>query len=307
MKLLDEIIGLLSSESASLTEALLKTKVLLHTIGRRELVEWVNYELNGYPEAETLPPYRTLRGQILANVNNAAWRAPAHPLPLGHLNDQQRENFETVPMHQSLAVLEKLVDGSTKGGELHFDLPLEANGFLGKNLGSGFRIERAWIRLPKTEVTGILIQVRSRLLDFVLGLKEKLDGDLSDQEAKTRIGEFDASRMFNSAIFGDNTTIVVGNQNKPQVSNIKTIVGDFSALASELRRHNITDEDISALKEAIARDEGESELKQQRFGPAVKVWMQKMWGKAMDALWTVDLGIVSGLLTTAIQKYYGWS
>jgi hypothetical protein len=72
MKLLDEIIGLLSSEGAPLTEALLKTKVLLHIIGRKELAEWVNSELNGYRETDTLPSYRTLRGEILS-------RAPQRP------------------------------------------------------------------------------------------------------------------------------------------------------------------------------------------------------------------------------------
>jgi hypothetical protein len=39
--LLDEIIELLSSEQHSLTEALLKTKVLLHQIGKKDLAGWV--------------------------------------------------------------------------------------------------------------------------------------------------------------------------------------------------------------------------------------------------------------------------
>ncbi len=107
MKLLDEIIEILSSESTPLTEALLKTKVLLHTIGHKELAVWVNNELNGYRDTDTLPPYRALRGQILANISNAAWRATARPLPLGHLNETQRGNLETIPLRQSLAVLEK--------------------------------------------------------------------------------------------------------------------------------------------------------------------------------------------------------
>jgi len=47
LKLLNEIIDALSSQESSLTGALLKTKVLLHHIGRKELVEWVNHELNG--------------------------------------------------------------------------------------------------------------------------------------------------------------------------------------------------------------------------------------------------------------------
>ena len=55
MKLLNDITTLLSSENAPLTEALLKTKVLPHTIGKQELVGWVNNELNGYPDAKTVP------------------------------------------------------------------------------------------------------------------------------------------------------------------------------------------------------------------------------------------------------------
>ena len=48
MKLLNETIEILSSEKPSLTDALMKTKVILHKLGRRDLAEWVNLELNGY-------------------------------------------------------------------------------------------------------------------------------------------------------------------------------------------------------------------------------------------------------------------
>ena len=55
MKLVDELVDLLSDESTSLSAALLKTKVLLHKIGHKELVEWVNHELNGYEDKDSLP------------------------------------------------------------------------------------------------------------------------------------------------------------------------------------------------------------------------------------------------------------
>ena len=48
MKLVDEIIDILSSDKGKLSDALIKTKVLLHQIGHKELVSWVNNELNGY-------------------------------------------------------------------------------------------------------------------------------------------------------------------------------------------------------------------------------------------------------------------
>ena len=69
----------------------------------------------------------------------------------------------------------------------------------------------------------------------------------------------------------------------------------------------MAEDDINALKAAIASDDITSEVKNSKFGPTVKQWMQQMWGKALEASWNIDLGIVSGLLTTAIQKYYGWS
>ena len=42
MKIIEEIIEILSSEGGSLNDALFKTKVLLHRLGEKELVEWVN-------------------------------------------------------------------------------------------------------------------------------------------------------------------------------------------------------------------------------------------------------------------------
>jgi hypothetical protein len=48
--LLDDIIAILSDSKGSLTDALLKTKVLLHQIGKKELAAWVTNELSDYPD-----------------------------------------------------------------------------------------------------------------------------------------------------------------------------------------------------------------------------------------------------------------
>ena len=67
--LLDEIIARLGDEKSSLTDALLKTKILLHQIGKKELVGWVNNELNGYPDVAALPKYRFISGGQLQFLN----------------------------------------------------------------------------------------------------------------------------------------------------------------------------------------------------------------------------------------------
>jgi hypothetical protein len=106
--LLDEIIAGLGDEKSSLTDALLKTKILLHQIGKKELVGWVNNELNGYPESSDLPSYRILQSQVLANVSNIAWRLERQPIPIRHLDKEYRCSLEKAQFHQSLAVIEKM-------------------------------------------------------------------------------------------------------------------------------------------------------------------------------------------------------
>lgn len=303
MKLLNEIIDSLSSQESSLTGALLKTKVLLHNIGHKELVEWVNHELNGYPHDGELPEYRILPAQVLANLANMAYQVNSHPIPLGHLDAEVRERFETARMYQSLAVLEKLtVD---EDGFLESPIPMQYNGIFGRSLANGYMIQRVWSSIGKADVVQIFIQVRSRLLDFVLELKEQIGDNVSDQEIKKRTDSIDASSLFNNAIFGNNTTIVVGNHNSQDITNIIS-KGDFSALAEHLKKHGITESSISELQTAIRTDENSLEVRQEQYGPAVKTWLQSMLSKAVDSSWNIELGVASSLLATALQNYYGW-
>lgn len=303
MNLLNEIIEALSSQSGSLTDALLKTKVLLHKIGHQELVEWVNNELNGYSSDDNLPEYRILPAQVLVNSSNMAYQIHSHRIPLGHLTKEQRESLETAKMHESLAVLEKLVE--KPGGHLQVSIPMEANGLLGRGLSNGYIIQQAWCDIGQASVAKIFVQVRSRLLDFVLGLQDKLGDNVSEQEIKQKADSFDAPSLFNNAIFGNNTTIVVGANNKQQVTNI-TVKGDFHSLAEKLRQHGIKEPDISSLELAIKNDHEAPELIEKKFGPSVRVWLQGMLSKAVDSSWQIELGVAGSLLATALQSFYGW-
>lgn len=211
MKLLDEIIDSLSSESSSLTDALLKTKVLLHKIGHQELTQWVNHELNGYPDASVVPSYRVLPAQVLANAASIAYQFSGHPIPLGHLTSEQRQSLQTAKMGQSLAELEKLT--RAKKGTLVNRIPMEWNGLLGKGLAKGVQIQQAWSEISAASISGIFVQVRSRLLHFLLPLQEKLKGTKDEEEIRKKSNAINAAEMFKDAIFGDNVTIVVGTDN----------------------------------------------------------------------------------------------
>jgi len=302
VKLIDDIIEALSSKTGSLSEALLKTKVLLHKIGHKELVDWVNNELNGYPNEDDLPEYRILPAQVLANMANIAYQINSHPIPIGHLSEKHREMYTKAKMNQSLAVLEKLVD-KNEGG-LQAPIPMEVNGLLSKGLDKSFVIQRAWCEIGIASVDGIFIQVRSRLLDFILDLKDQLGNVMSDKEVKDRSDSIDASSLFHNAIFGDNTTIVVGNNNEQKVSI--NLEANFHALAENLKQSGVGENEVSQLKAAIANDDDSKEVAEKKFGPRVREWLRVMMSKAIDTSWQIELGVAGNLLTDLLKRYYGW-
>jgi hypothetical protein len=303
MKLLDDLISELSSSQPSLIDVLVKTKALLYKIGRKDLVEWVNHEINGYPDEAPLPSYRVVPAQVKGNVTNNAYTYNDHPLPTMHLTSEQRKRLEELDMRDSIAVIEGFAKHDKQG--LKRPLPLEYAAFFNKALTGGYKVQQAWCDIGVGRFAQITAQVRSKLLDFLLELNEKVGTEMSEEEVKLVAQSPDTASMFNNAIFGDNVTILVGNQNQQSV-RIEVSKGDFSALSDFLKANQISEQDVLALQKAVIADEPSSDVANKQFGPGVKAWLSSMLSKAVDASWQIELGIASGLLTTALQKFYGW-
>jgi hypothetical protein len=303
MKLIDQIIELLSSKDGSLTDAFLKTKILIHKIGISNIKDgdWINDELNGYPEDTLLPDYRIIQSQVFVNAANSAYRFQEHQIPLTHLNEQQQESLTKAKMRHSVLELEKFVEKPT--GTLVANIPPESYGLLEKGLDKGVFMSQAWCVVGKSDVIKILSYLRNRLLDFVLSLKSVFAYELSEDEFEKEKASIPG--FLNNAAFGDNATIVVTQGSNNSVG-IQIQQHNFDVLRETLATNGVSIEDIEALKNALSQDSNHPDVANKKFGPEVKAWMGNMFTKALNTFWQIDIGIVSGLLTTAIQKYYGW-
>ncbi len=299
MKLLDEIIDLLSDKKGSLTDALLKTKVLMHKIGHKELADWVNDELNGYPKDKSVPSYRIVKSRVVGHIQAPGMIYGGQPLPTGHLPEALRKSLHETEMRESISVLEQFTTDPNK--HLTTALGPEFYGPISEALDGGW-VQKAWIQMEPTQIMHGLTEIRSRLLDFVLSLQETL-GDVSDSEVKEMAKNIDAPTMFQHTVFGDNATIVVGNQN---VTTLKNVVkkGNFASLAEALKSRGVGSQDISELQTAIDQDKDSIDVAKRQFGPAVKGWMAKMMKKAIDTSWQIGLGVADGILTEALKAYY---
>jgi hypothetical protein len=302
MKLLNDIISLLMDENGSLAGALLKTKVLLHDIGQRKLVGWVNSELAGYAEDAEVPPYRVVSMRVFGTVTNGYWRHTNRALMVYHLRDKFGDTFEVSRMRQAIDVLEKTVASSSPSGAMGKQLGFQVDRLLSKPFEDGYFVEGSYSHISIGQIQQILIDVRSRLLDFVLELRDEVGTGTSDEDVKERVNTLDIPGMFGKAVFGDNITIVVGNHNHQQVTNT-LLKNDAAALAAELRKHGVSDDDIQTLNAALVEDPMPTTAGQ--YGPAVRGWMSRMLGKAVDGSWDVGVAVAGTLLASGVARYYG--
>lgn len=303
MKLIDELVDSLSGESPKLTEALMKTKVLLYRLGRKDLVEWVTHELNGYPVDVQVPEYRIICSSVRGVVTNGFHRYSSYPLPTLHLKEETRNRFERLEMRESISALKGLA--ASDESKLVRPIAIEYNSIFEKSFSAGYHVERAWCDMGIGQIGQIVTVVRSRLLDFVLELESKVDDKMTEDEVK-KIGQSpETGAMFQNAIFGDNATILVGNQNTQTVTN-NVNQGDFNSLRELLEKNNIDHTSVEYLEQAIQADASSSDVIEKRFGLKVRNWMKEMIARAIDGSWQIEVGIASNLLTESLKSYYGW-
>jgi len=301
MQLLKDIVTLLSDKDGSLTDALLKTKVLMHRIGHKELAGWVNDELNGYASDRPVPDYRTISTRLHGNVSNLAWRHTGTQLPTMHLSKEVRERFCVEKLRQSIQVLEQL---SKSKNSLSRPIAPEWYYKLAKGaIESSFNIDSAWVQFEPTQIVNVLIEVRSRLLDFALNLQGEL-GDVPEDNMKEAAQGIDAAGMFASAVFGDNATVVIGSSNETTITNAVT-KGDFAALAKAFKATGVSDAEIAELQAAVSDDDSKAVAETKQFGPKVKTWMGKMSEKAIGGAWSIGIAAGGKLLADALGNYYG--
>ena len=300
MKMIDILIEELAGKNAILTDILVKTKVLAHKLKNEELKSWIDCELKGYPE-DPLPEYRIVDCQIIGTISNGFQRAKNYPIPLIGLDAELREKMLTLRLYQSISTLDEFVRNKNEG-KMHMHIPPELYEYLSRDFDSGFVIEYAKREIDRAHVLQILTTVRTKLLDFLLKLNDEL-GDNEDISALTEgKSKQKVASLFHSTVFGDNTTIIVGDHNIQTVTNIKK--GNFSSLEKELLSCGLSKEDTTELKRYIDDDNPNSEKKE--FGSKVKKWISKMLNKAVDGSWQIGLGAAGNLLAESVGAYYGW-
>jgi hypothetical protein len=185
-QLIDEVAD---QRNHSLSDVLLKAKVLAHRLRSRKFREWINSEIDGYSDGSELPDYRIVSATLLGEFNGYFHsRYKNVPLSTSFLEPKVREFLETEPMSPGVAYIEDLV---SKDGRIGKSLDIAVVSYLRVH---GVQIEDMILNhvektVAKSELMALLASIRSRLLDFLLELRDKYPDLDQDEDAPPRIPE----------------------------------------------------------------------------------------------------------------------
>lgn len=299
MRLLDEIIADTVNESTSVSNTLMKAKILAARIGLPELREWLDLELGGYETDSRIPTYRRFSA-----INFGTFRGDFHILrdvqiPVSVLPDVVKQMYEDLIIWESVGELEGLL---AQDFQKPAQKPWKSEAVLLSQdslniLQSGTLVTAHQVVAPSV-ISGVLAAAKSNLLDLVLRLQAS---DVTDEALDQRVVDPGVARsVFNSInVYGDHNIVASGDTVHQKATAVTE--GDAESLLTHLREFGVDTDDLEELQTALS---SEPDAPNGESGQKVRAWMGGMLMKAASGTWNVSLDVASRILTEALKNYY---
>lgn len=166
--MIEELKIAVTKDETSLSEALLRCKLLADNIKSDELLKWIHNELNGYGTKDVIPDYRklscNLKGDIIRTDISGTQKGTGMMLPKG--SGEMAEMLSAVSCRDSVAALEDIVSNKSSS-MVRYELSADVLPYLTSLCANDFNVYSAYLETSKGQIKQILITVRSKLLDFL--------------------------------------------------------------------------------------------------------------------------------------------
>jgi hypothetical protein len=303
MSLIRELRDSIVDPSVPASAVLRKAKILAATLGQSDFQNWLNHELNGYSDVGDLPSYRKLYAALLGTFAGPSGSSvTGYLVPVSMLPEMMKRNANELPMAQPLREIETLA--TSAGDGLRHPLPAEAV-ILARDtvrLSGPYVLVELYQPINRATLEGIVDAVRTRFLDFLLGLQNISAGILESETALAELPRAQVAHIFNLTVYG-NHNVIATQSPIGQISLDTVQQNDLAALMSFLRSVGLTADDTSDLEGALTQD---GKRERGTIGARVRDWIGKMLAKAVGGTWKIALETAPAILQEAIFRYYGW-
>jgi AbiTii len=294
MSLLEDIIKAITETDEKTSSILRKCLVLSYKLKNDSLKSWVSKELNGYDyDDPDMPEYRKInapaKGLFLGSFGR---QINDQPIPSAVMKEEHRLWAERAKLTQPIAAYEEV-----NGGEDRV-IPWPANlvaFYQAKFFDGEMALNRAWQEVPGSVMVGIVDTVRTRLLTFVLELKEQT---VEEQIEVEKLPHSTVQTLVQMTVIGG--TNVFGNVEQFAATTVQ--VGDAESLKGTLAALGIAHEQLAALEADIAADQAEEP---KALGKRTLDWIGRNARTAGKGAVKIGGDVATAVMTEAVKRYMG--
>ncbi len=219
-----------ANDASKPLDSVLRTAMMFaYSLDYQPLIDWVNAELDGYPNNKNLPDYRWFRSEIHASFIGPFWTTTEERSSESVFPDGTGESIGRVELLSGVRNLEETA-GRT---DIIQSLPSFVIDYLSDRATDGFHCQRAWLVIPPGAIAQTLSAVRTRLMRFCLTIQREFP-HLDTAEPTSDRATVPAPAVayyFNTIVMGENASIALGDMDiVSQVNNVRT--GDFDSFAT---------------------------------------------------------------------------
>lgn len=302
MSLIHDIQAAAIAQASDIPTLLRMCKLLAARISHQEFAEWVDRELNGYPNIQELPDYRVVRVDSYGSFIGTFARADKLQIPVSVLPKEIQEQYRNAYMGSSISAYTALLSGE-RTGSVQEPWPVELAVHKASKLTPDMQCVSAWKEIPIGAVVRLMDSVKTRVLGFAIDLERE-----APNAGELPIGsQPPLSREKMTQIFNTNITGNVGNvANSGSGFSQSSIViepGNWQSLQGRLFQLGLTSADTEDLKAELERAlaTGSQEEKKK----TASTWIGRLAGKAAAGATGVGIEVAATGIAKAIAAYLG--
>ena len=230
MNQLTAIITAATSADVPLPIVLRKLLVFSYDLGNDRLTAWVNAELDGYDDVDSLPDYRKIRAGAIGTLYGPFGSMQKNrPIPAVILEPAHRHWAQSAPVMNSVANIEETA--AAGGGTRTW--PADLIYLYQDKIIEGMALVSAGQPMPKQVFVGILDTVRTCALRFALELRKSI-GPAGDDMAAIPPEKVDQN--VTNIIYGGNVVIGGSQHRFSQTGSMTVGTGNEPPSPSRSRR-----------------------------------------------------------------------
>src|SRR5262245_33425465 len=115
MSFIHDIQAAAISKDTDVPTLLRMCKLLAARLGNVPFAQWVETELNGYPDVKSLPPYRIVAVDSYGSFHGSFQRAAKLQIPISILPKNLQESYQYAYMMSGVSAYISLVEGDKSG------------------------------------------------------------------------------------------------------------------------------------------------------------------------------------------------